>query len=84
MFIATGGLAQLGERGLCKPEVRGSIPLTSTMISMTSLRRGLLISEGPAWGSNPDRGAERANAGALSGLLPYRAFPSGFKKRQIR
>ena len=25
-----GALAQLGERGLCKPEVRGSIPLSST------------------------------------------------------
>ena len=25
-----GALAQLGERGLCKPEVRGSIPLCST------------------------------------------------------
>lgn len=25
-----GDLAQLGERGLCKPEVRGSIPLIST------------------------------------------------------
>ena len=27
-----GGLAQLGERGLCKPEVEGSIPLPSTQI----------------------------------------------------
>ena len=26
-----GALAQLGERGLCKPEVRGSIPLCSTI-----------------------------------------------------
>ena len=26
-----GVLAQLGERGLCKPEVRGSTPLCSTM-----------------------------------------------------
>lgn len=26
-----GALAQLGERGLCKPEVRGSIPLSSTI-----------------------------------------------------
>ena len=25
-----GGIAQLGERGLCKPEARGSSPLTST------------------------------------------------------
>ncbi len=27
----SGGLAQLGERGLCKPEVEGSIPLPSTI-----------------------------------------------------
>ena len=26
-----GGLAQLGERGLCKPEVEGSSPLSSTI-----------------------------------------------------
>ncbi len=26
-----GAVAQLGERGLCKPEVRGSIPLSSTI-----------------------------------------------------
>ena len=32
--IGRGGLAQLGERGLCKPEVRGSIPLTSTMMDL--------------------------------------------------
>ena len=30
-LLLCGGLAQLGERGLCKPEVRGSIPLTSTI-----------------------------------------------------
>ena len=28
--MSDGALAQLGERGLCKPEVRGSIPLCST------------------------------------------------------
>ena len=28
--IRNGELAQLGERGLCKPEVRGSSPLFST------------------------------------------------------
>ena len=27
-----GGVAQLGERRLCKPKVRGSIPLTSTIL----------------------------------------------------
>ena len=29
-MIMDGAVAQLGERGLCKPEVRGSIPLSST------------------------------------------------------
>lgn len=33
-YCLRGGLAQLGERGLCKPEVRGSIPLTSTMMDL--------------------------------------------------
>jgi hypothetical protein len=28
-----GGVAQLGERRLCKPEVIGSIPFTSTKVS---------------------------------------------------
>ena len=29
---AYGAVAQLGERGLCKPEVVGSIPISSTNI----------------------------------------------------
>ena len=39
-----GVLAQLGERGLCKPEVRGSIPLYSTMIFRSGLFRAFLLS----------------------------------------
>ena len=31
-LTASGELAQLGERGLCKPEVRGSNPLFSTKL----------------------------------------------------
>ena len=30
LFLYSGALAQLGERRLCKPEVRGSTPLRST------------------------------------------------------
>ncbi len=30
MFATCGDVAQLGERGLCKPEVVGSIPIVST------------------------------------------------------
>ncbi len=30
MFTTSGDVAQLGERGLCKPEVVGSIPIVST------------------------------------------------------
>ena len=30
-FFAMGAVAQLGERGLCKPEVVGSNPISSTM-----------------------------------------------------
>jgi hypothetical protein len=29
-----GAVAQLGERGLCKPEVVGSIPISSTVRSL--------------------------------------------------
>ena len=29
-----GGIAQLGERGLCKPEAGGSIPPTSTITAI--------------------------------------------------
>ena len=36
-----GALAQLGERGLCKPEVRGSIPLCSTTDSKPADLGGL-------------------------------------------
>jgi hypothetical protein len=36
----TGGVAQLGERLLCKQEVIGSIPFTSTTISGGAERAG--------------------------------------------
>ena len=36
-----GAVAQLGERGLCKPEVVGSIPISSTRFpSIDAIRRG--------------------------------------------
>jgi hypothetical protein len=35
-----GGLAQTGERGLCKPQVVGSIPISSTMIQCPSSSAG--------------------------------------------
>ena len=35
-YRITGGVAQLGERLLCKQEVTGSIPVGSTRISMES------------------------------------------------
>lgn len=38
-FVAIGGIAQLGERLLCKQEVVGSIPSAST-----SFRKGVLVS----------------------------------------
>ena len=34
--MGTGGVAQLGERLLCKQEVIGSIPFTSTTLVQTS------------------------------------------------
>jgi hypothetical protein len=32
-IVSEGAVAQLGERGLCKPEVVGSIPISSTRTS---------------------------------------------------
>ena len=37
--LAAGDVAQLGERGLCKPEVVGSIPIISTMVEGTGRRQ---------------------------------------------
>ena len=37
-----GAVAQLGERGLCKPEVVGSIPSSSTIYFRVLLRRDAL------------------------------------------
>jgi hypothetical protein len=34
-----GGVAQLGERLLCKQEVIGSIPFTSTILSESNIER---------------------------------------------
>lgn len=42
--IIIGDVAQLGERGLCKPEVVGSIPIVSTMyMTPRALSRGFLL-----------------------------------------
>ena len=41
-LFKNGALAQLGERGLCKPEVKGSIPLSSTK-SNSRLRAAFLF-----------------------------------------
>jgi hypothetical protein len=36
----SGAVAQLGERGLCKPEVIGSIPFSSTDLPADTTREG--------------------------------------------
>ena len=36
-MLFRGAVAQLGERGLCKPEVVGSIPISSTTVCPTDL-----------------------------------------------
>ena len=36
-----GDVAQLGERGLCKPEVAGSIPVVSTMSRIRCRAKGI-------------------------------------------
>ena len=50
--LSVGAVAQLGERGLCKPEVVGSIPICSTSHSSFSMSR--------EWGVLP--GIERSHA----------------------
>ena len=60
--IFFGALAQLGERGLCKPEVRGSIPLCSTIMN-TTIHLGGRFLLGNLHGSNPVRAQQS------SGLL---------------
>ena len=39
--LASGDVAQLGERRLCKAEVRGSSPLISTELSGDDIRSGV-------------------------------------------
>ena len=50
-FIFTyGDVAQLGERGLCKPEVVGSIPIVSTMyMTPRAWSRGFLLDVHPGY-----------------------------------
>ena len=43
VYCVYGALAQLGERGLCKPEVRGSIPLCSTINSTPAFWQAFLL-----------------------------------------
>ena len=61
MFIPKGGIAQLGERGLCKPEARGSNPLTSTNIFESLATAGLFHIQRGSMGFEPrlGRGAEQ-------------------------
>ena len=48
-----GGLAQLGERRSCKPEVKGSTPLSSTNLYRRSLMERQRISTPCYVGSSP-------------------------------
>jgi hypothetical protein len=42
----SGGVAQLGERRLCKPEVIGSIPFASTNTSIIDLGKIISLADG--------------------------------------
>ena len=79
----TGGVAQLGERLLCKQEVIGSIPFTSTISLGLMVCRGSRGSDGQC----ARHESERAQDGAASrdGLLNDRGsiqFAAGFGLRQ--
>ena len=84
MFIPKGGIAQLGERGLCKPEARGSNPLTSTKNPKASLQRGFFIPKEGAWGSNPIWGAERSKRASVCRAARKAAQPPQRKERAQR
>jgi hypothetical protein len=43
-----GAVAQLGERGLCKPEVVGSIPSSSTPVDAERLQQDFTLAGFPA------------------------------------
>ena len=86
-----GALAQLGERGLCKPEVRGSIPLCSTKFS-TAVRRSFLCIGGsnparveqPSGLFKPEHGGSRAQGSVCpEGIRPIPLCSTKFFKRPI-
>jgi hypothetical protein len=58
--ISRGAVAQLGERGLCKPEVVGSIPISSTRNDFfaTHAETGVAVSfvDSPLEGGRPGTG----------------------------
>ena len=60
MSASCGALAQLGERGLCKPEVRGSIPLSSTIMILFGPQGPFIL---PGFDTMHD--ADALEAGAL-------------------
>ena len=53
-FIPCGGVAQLGERGVRNAKVRGSTPLTSTILGFSELvvTPTIIISAAPAVGGD--------------------------------
>ena len=84
MFIPKGGIAQLGERGLCKPEARGSNPLTSTNNFESLATAGFFISKEGARGSNPVWGAERSKRASVCRAARKAAQPPQRKERAQR
>jgi hypothetical protein len=58
-----GGVAQLGERVLCKHEVVGSIPSASTMFHAVACRAGGQVLGEDPWGAT-DRLPERVTVGS--------------------
>ncbi len=60
----SGAVAQLGERGLCKPEVVGSIPISSTRVSRAAMPARQIVS--PLLESGrPETGRSRILSGGL-------------------
>ena len=79
-----GGVAQLGERLLCKQEVIGSIPFSSTrrLADWRPIGAGVLLRR-PGMGRGPEGGPVRCCLTSWIGCVPARAGslaePSGFR-----
>lgn len=68
--MAHGGIAQLVEHGLCKAEVAGSIPVTSTMKTCTECNGYLSVECGSIMSCDTCGAYHRPNGQRMNGYRP--------------